>query len=355
MTAEEIKSIVSIEQVLSSIYGININGVSDCPIHGGDKCFSIKKGENGDEFFKCFSCGASGDLFNLVQALSNTDFIGAKSLIYEYFNLAPTSRSKEEKQSYKLKLERIKQEREEQRALKKLRHYQQDRICQVLRSLRTEEDDTFPEKHLESLLRRFDEKPHFFINHDIHAQLKTLLYRYGTDTIEQVELINLYKIYGNYTDMKIIIDSREQAPYTFTKQQYNGVTAEQGTLATGDYSIKGLESHIALERKSLSDLTGTLTTGRERFTRECERGKGLEYFGLIIEASLDDIKSHAYKSKVKPHSVLQSLASFSVKYALHVHYCGSREGGEYMTYSLLEKFFIAKQKQLETMLKQVAV
>ena len=70
--------------------------------------------------------------------------------------------------------------------------------------------------------------------------------------------------------MKILCDTREQAPYTFDR--YQGVTVERAALQTGDYSLAGLHDHIGLERKSLDDLTGTLTKGRERFQRECERG-----------------------------------------------------------------------------------
>ncbi len=98
--------------------------------------------------------------------------------------------------------------------------------------------------------------------------------------------------------MRIIHDTREQQPYTFDGY---AATVEAGTLQTGDYSLLGLHDRIALERKSLANLTGTLTTGRERFSRECERGQGLEYFGLIIEASLEDVRRHNYRSKAAPH------------------------------------------------------
>lgn len=115
--------------------------------------------------------------------------------------------------------------------------------------------------------------------------------------------------------MRIIQDSREQAPYAFNSPRYAGAVVEVGTLQTGDYSLAGLTDRIALERKSLSDLTGTLTAGRERFQRECERGRGLEYFGLIIEASMDDVRRHTYRSQMTPQSLLQTLAAWSIRYA----------------------------------------
>ena len=151
--------------------------------------------------------------------------------------------------------------------------------------------------------------------------------------------------------MRIIVDSREQCPYTFAPPRYEGVTAQTATLTTGDYSLAGLQDRIALERKSLDDLTGTLTKGRERFERECERGRGMDYFGLIIEASLEDIRAHKYQSQMTPQSLLQSLAAFSVRYGLHVHWCGSRAGGEYMTYSLLAKYLREAERRLADIVK----
>lgn len=151
--------------------------------------------------------------------------------------------------------------------------------------------------------------------------------------------------------MRIIQDSREQAPYAFNATKYAGVTVEVGTLQTGDYSLAGLTDRIALERKSLSDLCGTLTAGRERFQRECERGRGLEYFGLVIEASMDDVRHHNYRSAMTPQSLLQTLAAWSIRYGLHVHWCGSREGCEYMVYSLLEKFLKEQKARLAALVK----
>ena len=151
--------------------------------------------------------------------------------------------------------------------------------------------------------------------------------------------------------MRVLIDSREQAPYNFSPPRYEDVITDQTTLTTGDYSLAGLQDRIALERKSLSDLTGTLTTGRERFQRECERGRGLDYFGLVIEASLEDVRIHNYRSKMTPQSLLQSLAAYSVRYGLHVHWCGSRAGGEYMIYSLLSKYLREATTRLDALVK----
>ncbi|MDL2216972.1 ERCC4 domain-containing protein [Desulfovibrio sp. OttesenSCG-928-M14] len=149
--------------------------------------------------------------------------------------------------------------------------------------------------------------------------------------------------------MIILYDTREQQPYRF--ERYQDVTAQAATLTTTDYTLQGLQDKIGLERKSLSDLTGTLTSGRERFQRECERGRGLEYFGLIIEASMEDVRNHNYRSQMTPQSLLQTLAAYSIRYGLHLHWCGNREGGEYMVYSLLSKFLREAESRLKFIIK----
>ena len=49
------------------------------------------------------------------------------------------------------------------------------------------------------------------------------------------------------TDLVAIVDSREQNPLDLQPLRQT-----IGTLATGDYSLRGLESVIAIERKSLA-------------------------------------------------------------------------------------------------------
>lgn len=41
--------------------------------------------------------------------------------------------------------------------------------------------------------------------------------------------------------MRVIVDSREQAPFPFRGPRYEGVTVEVGALSVGDYSLAGQE------------------------------------------------------------------------------------------------------------------
>ncbi len=62
-------------------------------------------------------------------------------------------------------------------------------------------------------------------------------------------------------------------------------------LHTGDYSIKGYEDVIALERKSLQDMVGSLMNGRSRFLAEMERLAQFPYKCLCIESSRTVLKT----------------------------------------------------------------
>ena len=132
--------------------------------------------------------------------------------------------------------------------------------------------------------------------------------------------------------MRILVDTREQRPYQFE------APSEVGTLQVGDYSICGLENHVAIERKSINDLVGCLTHDRDRFERELHRGKTLDFFALVIEASLSDLANGRYRSKALPKSVIQSLLAFSIRYRLPVWFCETREYGQRITESLLLKY-----------------
>lgn len=61
-----------------------------------------------------------------------------------------------------------------------------------------------------------------------------------------------------------VVDTREQLPLDLAPLQ-----TVAGTLSTGDYSVRGLEHAIAIERKSLGDLLGCVGQHRERLIERC--------------------------------------------------------------------------------------
>ncbi|MBF0482599.1 MAG: ERCC4 domain-containing protein [Desulfovibrionaceae bacterium] len=135
--------------------------------------------------------------------------------------------------------------------------------------------------------------------------------------------------------MKIICDSREQAPLDFTRY---GATIESGALEVGDYAPVGLENHCAVERKSLPDLVASLTWERERFERELRRSRGLEAFAVVIEGSLAQIRAHDYRSQAKPHAVLQSMTAFSCRYGVNWIWADDAAGAAYFVFHFLRHY-----------------
>lgn len=145
--------------------------------------------------------------------------------------------------------------------------------------------------------------------------------------------------------MKIIIYTREQKPYKFE------TPSKTATLRTGDYSLSGAEHLVAIERKTIDDLVSSLTTGRERFERELFRGRALDYFALLIEASLSDLSNGRYQSQMLPKAAIQSLLVFSVRYNLPIFFADNREFGAWITEGLLLKYARELKNQLKELEK----
>jgi DNA excision repair protein ERCC-4 len=134
----------------------------------------------------------------------------------------------------------------------------------------------------------------------------------------------------------ILIDSREQRPYSFGGL---AVTTRRATLPTGDYALAGHEDQAAVERKSLADLVGCLMgSNRDRFERELARAGHYSLFAVVVEATLQDVTRGRYRSAMKPEAVLQSILTFMVRYGTSFIWAGNRAGGEYVTHGLLVKY-----------------
>jgi DNA excision repair protein ERCC-4 len=153
--------------------------------------------------------------------------------------------------------------------------------------------------------------------------------------------------------LRIIQDSREQAPYSFAS--FPDVACEVGTLDTGDYSLSGFTDRIALERKSLDDLIGCLSQGRQRFEKELSRARNFELFAVVLETSLSNLTNGYYRSGMKSQAVIQSIAAFSVRYRVPFLFCGNRAGGELMVYSLLSKYAYEIRKRFDCLQGPVSI
>jgi ERCC4-type nuclease len=151
--------------------------------------------------------------------------------------------------------------------------------------------------------------------------------------------------------MKIIIDTREQTPYDFSRYPVESFT---GTLDTGDYSLAGFEDQVAVERKELSDIISCLGSGRERFTRELDRLRGYESAALVIESPLQVIRAGKYRSSMKPEAAEQSLISIMQRYRLPVYFAQDRSDGQRFTYNFLRHFFRHAERRYKAIQSQKA-
>ena len=141
-------------------------------------------------------------------------------------------------------------------------------------------------------------------------------------------------------DVVAVIDSREQLPYSLEPLQ-----TVQGTLQTGDYSVRGLERDLTVERKSVGDLIGCMTgEGRERFTRELERLQAFRHVAIVVEGDWMTLVNGGYRSKLNPKSATNSVTSWISKYAVPFVFVGDREAGQDFVRNFL--FLTAKAEML---------
>jgi len=105
-----------------------------------------------------------------------------------------------------------------------------------------------------------------------------------------------------------IVDTREKHPLDLAP-----LRTRLGTLATGDYSVAGLEQVIAIERKALPDLLACVGRERERFDREVKRLLAFPVRLLLVEASWGAIELGQWRGKLTPAHVSGSLLGWTAR------------------------------------------
>ena len=129
--------------------------------------------------------------------------------------------------------------------------------------------------------------------------------------------------------LEIFVDSHEQYPWTFAKQQ--AVTARRA-LPTGDYAVAVDEVIVAaVERKSLADLVATLTGGKLRYV--------LADLASVPRAALvvEDRWSSVFKlERVRPSVVAEGLAEAQVRFpTVPIVFCETRPLAQEWAYRFL--------------------
>lgn len=127
------------------------------------------------------------------------------------------------------------------------------------------------------------------------------------------------------------VDTREQPTESFKKRLKYLQPYERETLNAGDYTAKTLLPDgtwfyvpVAIERKmSLTEVAGNFTRERERFRAEFNRARdhGIRLYLMIEQASWESVYAGAYRSQMKPQSMVASLLTWSARYGCMVTLC----------------------------------
>lgn len=126
-----------------------------------------------------------------------------------------------------------------------------------------------------------------------------------------------------------IIDTSQQCPLDLEP-----LRSVPGSLATGDYSIKGLEHVIAIERNSLPDLIACVGRERERSDREVQRLLAFPVRALIVETTWAHLESHNWRGKITPAAAIGSCSGW-VAMGLPIIMCSDHERAGRYTSRLL--------------------
>ena len=138
-----------------------------------------------------------------------------------------------------------------------------------------------------------------------------------------------------HVDFRIVIDTREQAPYGFD------CPTVRRKLEAGDYSVDGLDRVVAVERKSLPDFASTVIHDFRRFGAELEKLARLQAACIVVEASLDVVlrgQAGDALHGVSPRSLLGAAVHISLRYRVPVYWCGSRQAARAFTDAWLRMF-----------------
>jgi ERCC4-type nuclease len=86
--------------------------------------------------------------------------------------------------------------------------------------------------------------------------------------------------------LEIVIDIQEKMPWVFDPQDAHCVRRH---LRTGDYALAGDDGFV-IERKSLNDFLGTISSGWKRFEKEMRRAHERGFvMPVIVEGDVDDM------------------------------------------------------------------
>ena len=148
----------------------------------------------------------------------------------------------------------------------------------------------------------------------------------------------------------IVIDSREQLPYTFNGLRSNAdkgnlplrVLTQRLALPTGDYAIFGHPGGAVVERKSKADLYSSISQHRENFEDRLER-MCVRHFAaaIVVEAELGDVIANPPPhTQFNPKALFRTILAWMIRWPkVNWLFLPSRELAEAATFRFLEKYW----------------
>jgi len=143
----------------------------------------------------------------------------------------------------------------------------------------------------------------------------------------------------------VVIDSGEsRCGYTFERFSRWIAGTERRRLKDGDYSIKGLERVVTIERKSPADaVSSVMPPLRATFLERCRRMARYTRHAIVIEASYAAMRSsyEAFtESQAHPNAVVGSYLAIQERWGIPVHFVDNPELAEEFVAHLLTKFYV---------------
>jgi len=105
----------------------------------------------------------------------------------------------------------------------------------------------------------------------------------------------------------LIVDTREQNPFNFSRFKGWFAGIEKMALPLGDYSAVGLQDICVVERKDLSDLVHSCTVNRTVFIKRLRHMAQYPHRLLVVTGTLSQVKSPYTHTSVDPNRVMQFL------------------------------------------------
>lgn len=137
----------------------------------------------------------------------------------------------------------------------------------------------------------------------------------------------------------VIKDTREKVgswDFSFAEDCTN---QEVGTVKTGDYTLRGYEDILCIERKrTTGEVAINLGSKWKTFERELERMSTYVYRYIILEFAISDVLNFPVNSSIPRNQwdklrmngkfLLKKLNEIEEKYGIEIIYAGSKEEAE---------------------------